>query len=378
VATPSRRHFGSARKLPSGRWQASYWHEGVRHNAPTTFASKADVLAFLSTVEADLRRGAWLDPRSGQVTFGELAKEWLTSNPAKRSSTMARDEAILRNHLVPVLGDVPISSVTKLRVQQLINAWAPEAAPRTVRRQFDVLRAVFAYAVANEMLPRTPCGRAKLPAAEIRRRVVLAPEDIAAIADAMREEYRGMVWVGAVLGLRWGEVAGLQVQSLDFEQGAVIVTSQLDRDGKLAPPKSGAGVRTLSTPGALMDLLAAHIEARGLTTGKSDALVFVAPEGGPIDYTTWRRRFWLPAAAAAGFPGLGFHDLRRAATTALVVEGVDIKTAQTRLGHSDPRLTIAVYARPPPRRTARRLTSSGRGSSGRRLLEVADQAPADT
>jgi hypothetical protein len=35
---------------------------------------------------------------------------------------MSRDEAILRNHLVPVLGDVPISSVTKLRVQQIINA----------------------------------------------------------------------------------------------------------------------------------------------------------------------------------------------------------------------------------------------------------------
>jgi len=41
---------------------------------------------------------------------------------------------------------------------------------------------------------------------------------------------------------------------------------------------------------------------------------------------------------------LGFHDLRRAAATALVLEGVDLKTAQTRLGHSDPRLTLGLYA----------------------------------
>jgi integrase len=41
---------------------------------------------------------------------------------------------------------------------------------------------------------------------------------------------------------------------------------------------------------------------------------------------------------------VGFHDLRRAAATALLLEGVDLKTAQVRLGHSDPRLTIAVYA----------------------------------
>jgi integrase len=30
--------------------------------------------------------------------------------------------------------------------------------------------------------------------------------------------------------------------------------------------------------------------------------------------------------------------------TGLVAEGVDIKTAQHRLGHSDPRLTLGIYA----------------------------------
>lgn len=40
----------------------------------------------------------------------------------------------------------------------------------------------------------------------------------------------------------------------------------------------------------------------------------------------------------------GFHDLRRTNATAMVLDGVDVKTAQTRLGHSDPRLTLAIYA----------------------------------
>jgi integrase len=47
---------------------------------------------------------------------------------------------------------------------------------------------------------------------------------------------------------------------------------------------------------------------------------------------------------AAGLEGLNFHDLRRTNATAMVIEGVDVKTAQTRLGHSDPRLTLAIYA----------------------------------
>jgi len=58
----------------------------------------------------------------------------------------------------------------------------------------------------------------------------------------------------------------------------------------------------------------------------------------------WRIRFWLPACKQLGLDGLGFHDLRRLNATSLVMAGVDVKTVQARLGHSDPRLALAVYA----------------------------------
>lgn len=45
-----------------------------------------------------------------------------------------------------------------------------------------------------------------------------------------------------------------------------------------------------------------------------------------------------------GLPELGFHDLRRHNATTMVRNGVDVKTAQARLGHSDPRLTLGIYA----------------------------------
>ncbi|MCA1844063.1 MAG: tyrosine-type recombinase/integrase, partial [Actinobacteria bacterium] len=53
---------------------------------------------------------------------------------------------------------------------------------------------------------------------------------------------------------------------------------------------------------------------------------------------------WKPATAKGGLEGVTFHDLRRANATGLVAEGVDVGTAQARLGHSDPRLTLAIYA----------------------------------
>jgi integrase len=74
------------------------------------------------------------------------------------------------------------------------------------------------------------------------------------------------------------------------------------------------------------------------------AFVFGTPDGEHLDYSNWLHRIWYPARAKAGLDWLQFHDLRRANATGLVLEGIDLKTAQTRLGHTDPRLTLGIYA----------------------------------
>jgi integrase len=115
----------------------------------------------------------------------------------------------------------------------------------------------------------------------------------------------------------------------------------------IGPPKSAAGHRTVTVPVPLVEMLAAHLVRSGLTGADAATLVFSDENGGPIRYENWRRRVWMPAVAAAGSEGAGFHDLRRLAATSLVAGGVDVKTAQNRLGHSDPRLTLAIYASAP-------------------------------
>jgi hypothetical protein len=93
-----------------------------------------------------------------------------------------------------------------------------------------------------------------------------------------------------------------------------------------------------------MDLTRDHIVDRGVASLDSGELLFVTTEGEGLDYSNWYHRIWVPATLQIRRPGLQFHDLRRTNATALVQEGVDVKTAQVRLGHSDPRLTIGLYA----------------------------------
>src|SRR5918996_3826344 len=116
---PARRRFGSARRLPSGRWQARYWDAaGNRVGAPTTFATKGDAQRWLSAAETDMSRGEWHDPRLGDVPFGEWAERWLaTKAPKLRSSTVDLYRYLLRRYVVPHFGSMAVGRITALEVQ---------------------------------------------------------------------------------------------------------------------------------------------------------------------------------------------------------------------------------------------------------------------
>lgn len=341
-----------------------------------SFKTLREARAYEAEQRSAVARGGWIDPRNAARLFETVAAEWATSNPSKRPSTLARDEVDLRVHVLPPLGKRQIGSITPADVQGLVNLWSSRAEPRTVGRRYGVVRAVMNHAVNNDLIARSPCRGIKLPSREPVDREIPTADAVVALAEAMGR-YGPMVYLGAVLGMRWGEVAGLRVGRLDLDAGTCSVMEQVTRGLKgisvLGPPKSRAGRRVLSMPEPLTRMLTDHLATIGVSPEEKAAFVFPAPDGEHLIYSNWRQRIWLPACRTVGWPELGFHDLRRANATGLVAEGVDLKTAQDRLGHSDPRLTLAVYAQSTTeadRRAADRLgerfmPASPRAGSGR-------------
>ena len=127
------------------------------------------------------------------------------------------------------------SSVTKRRTgMQLAQA--------TVNRTYGTLRPAFAYAVTARLVGKSPCHDVKLPRKVRKVCHVVGPEDVQALAEAIDIRYSVMVWVGALLGLRWGEVAALRVTDLDLVGGQLEVRRTITRDehGRplIGPPKS--------------------------------------------------------------------------------------------------------------------------------------------
>jgi integrase len=338
---------GSIRKSPRNptRWEARY-RDIAGHQRTRTFPSRADAKAWLAETETDIRRGSWIDPTMASTKIGVLAEHWLKATHTKRVGSIVRDRSILNTHILPVLGDRGVGSVTRAEVQQLVNDWAAHAAASTVVRQYACLRALFSYAEECELIPRSPCRNIRVPEAHPRDSLILDDDQITQLGDALGH-YRPMLYL-ALLGLRWGEIAGLRVGDVDFLRGSLTVTRQRTRGekGRMVEhdPKTRAGRRSLSLPAWMTKMLADHLAQRSLTGDAPDVLLFASPKGEPLHYSNWRRNCWIPARDAAGLGELTFHDLKHTAATLLVEEGVDVKTAQSRLGHANPQTTLRIYA----------------------------------
>ena len=330
---------------------------------PTAAKSRKAAKDYAARLRTQLADGDYVDPGRAKRLFGEVARQWLDeANPTKRESGWARDEIVIRRHLAPI-HDVPIGKVRPADVRKLVAGWTESMAPRTVHRTYGVLRAICRWAEGEDIIRRSPCRGISLPSkGSAPSGTVLGSDDLTKLTSAMAPADATMVWLMALLGLRWGEAAAIRVRSIEFGNPSVLVVTETVQRGVggrgfVGPPKSDAGRRRLSMPTALSDLLAAQLADRGLTAADADELVFVNSAGELWDATNWRRRIWQPAAESAGlgsvtiedgkrtYQGITPHDLRRTNATALVGADVDIKTAQARLGHSDVRMTLDVYAR---------------------------------
>jgi len=311
-----------------------------------TFRTLREAKAFDAAQRTAHNRGDWIDPTGARTLFSDWAWTWPDNDQAKSPGARSTDASIIRSALVPVFGERTLGSIRPLDVQSLVAAWCREVKPRTVRRRYATLAAIFRAAVDSDLIARSPCRSVHLPAPEPATGQIVSTEEFARLVEQLPSQYRPMVYLGALLGLRLGEVAGLRVGRIDFDRQTLTVAESVgEASGRLfgKGPKSAAGRRTLPLPRILADVLAQHIAARELAD-PSAAYLFTAPNGGPLRPPHFRSRVWRPACARAGLAGLGFHDLRRSSATVMVASGVSVRDAQQILGHTDPRLTLSIYA----------------------------------
>lgn len=351
----ARRSFGNVRKLPSGRWQATYTdvHSGRRVAAPDTFPTKTDANVWLATVEADAARGDLLDPRLTRRPFHEWADEWLAGLHVKPKTRLAY-ESSLRNHVLPVFEHRQVASITYRDCKQFVDDLATDGlAPGTVGEARKVLRLVLREALRADAIRRNPADGIRIPRGERQEMQFLTADEVFALADAVEHpprprsqplrtypQYGLLVRFAAFTGMRAGEIGALRIGRVNpLHRWVEVAQSVEEIHGQLVygPPKTYAR-RRVELPAGLADELADHLVQRA---GDPDDFVFTAPNGGPLRHTNFYRRHFKPAVTRAGLdPTTRFHDLRHTAAALMIAEGAHLLVVKERLGHS----TITVTA----------------------------------
>jgi integrase len=329
-----------------------------------------------AALQTDVRRGEFRErPR---IRFDDYAASWVETYQGRTSkqiepSTRASYRRRLVEEAIPYFGGALLAEIEAQDVKAFVvhvaqrrrrgDRYAADLGPvsqNTVRLALAPVKALFATALEEGLIRSNPAAgvRIVVPRAipddededDAGPVKALTAEQLAAVLDALPDEWVLLFEVLVALGLRIGELIELRWRDVDLGARTVRVRRKF-YDGKVGPPKSKYGRRTLRlTP----ELARALWQLRKATRGGAGDLVFTAPRGGRLIPSNLMSRVLKPAAVKAGLGELagdppraeswvGFHTFRHTCATLLFKAGWNPKQVQLWLGHHSPTFTVERY-----------------------------------
>jgi Phage integrase, N-terminal SAM-like domain len=186
-------------------------------------------------------------PRS---TIRSIHEEWIDRRRRLGLRNTRNERAQLVNHVLPVLGDLPLTEIRVRHIRELVDGMRSSAlAPRTVRSIYGTLHKLFADLVVDEVLATNPCMLTKdqLPMArdkdpEWRAGALFTRDELELLisARAIPDDRRVINSVTLLTGTRFGEFAGLHWRSLDEHTRPLMqlaISHSYDRETKTATPR---------------------------------------------------------------------------------------------------------------------------------------------
>ena len=296
-----------------------------------------------------------------KITVSEWIGTWLEVfiEPNVSPTTLSKYQGMIRRYITPLLGAVQVQELKPLAIQAWVNglktspASGKKLSASTIKHTYHILKGAMDKAVQAGIIPVSPCNGITLPKGQKKHAVIYDQAQIQQLIQAAKgTEMELVIDMELCLGLRRGELLGLQWCDIDWENSQVrIIRNRVVVNGKSVEkePKTAAGIRTLDVPQPLMAKLKRHKAAcaeRRLAMGRAYTVtdyVIVHPDGKPV-YPEYLSQMLTKLQKKAGLPKCRFHDLRHLCASIMLLQKVDVKVAQERLGHKDITTTMNIYS----------------------------------
>jgi len=363
---------GSIRQRSKGSWEVCIdigrdptTGKRLRH-FENVRGRKAEAQRRLRELLLSVEQGTYV--KSDRLTVAQFLEEWLqdyvATNTAPRTSE--RYQEIVRVHLIPALGSLPLLSLRPHHIQKYYSQ-ALESGRRdgkgglsalTVHKHHRILYESLRYGVRQGILVHNPAEAVTPPHGHSKELTIVGANRLQLILEAAKESpYHALFFMIAYTGVRRGEALGLRWGDIDLKKAtlSVVQTLQQLRNGEyiFREPKNRHSRRQIAlSPSlaiALWEYRLKQEQARRLL-GKPlvpTDLVFSHPDGRPLRPNTVSRAL-QEIARSIGLNDVRLHDLRHAHATILLQQGVHPKIVQERLGHSSVATTLDIYSHVTP------------------------------
>lgn len=338
-----------------------------RQQWQTVKGTKRDAELALRETLHSLERGGYVKP--SRVTVGEWLKEWLDGYVELNCSprTKASYEMIIRRHIIPELGTIPLSQVEPRHLQAFYSRQRAKGrvqgkgqlSSRTVRYCHSLLAEALGYAVKMGLIGRNVALAIDAPRVEHKAMSTLAPEDVPKFLEAAAETpYYAFFYTLLYTGMRRGEALALRWKNVDLGLPSLSVTAflsvvetayKLNGSYVIKEPKTPHSRRQIALPpslGLVLRQRRAEQKTQGDLLGKPSTdndFVFAHPDGTPLDPSTVSHAL-ANIIRKAGLPHIRLHDLRHTHATVMLKASVHPKVVSERLGHSSIRITLDTYS----------------------------------
>jgi integrase len=305
------------------------------------FRTEKSVAPFVAEILAPLNAGL-LNPQSTMLVSDFVEKiylpEYVTKNLRPASLKQYRD--VWNNHLKPRMGKLTLRGFRTVHGEQMLAQIAAQAklGRSSLRHCKAFLSGVFKQAKRLGILDGiNPVMDVSIPQApEAPETYAYSLREIKTMLAMLPEPARTVALCAAFTGLRKSELRGLTWADFD---GKELSVRRSVWNSTVSEPKT----RRSRSPIPVVPLLADALEAHRLRSGvlaQPGLPIFQAGNGSPLHLDNLARRVIAPVSEWHGW-----HAFRRGLATNLHTLGVDDKTIQTILRHSNVGLTMNVYVK---------------------------------
>ena len=338
---------GSVHKITDAtgrtRWVAmlSVGSRTSRRRIKRTRNTERQAYAALRELVDDRERGT----NPTRVTLSTFLERWVREVRNIRPRTRVTYENDIRMHIIPLIGDVRLATLTPIHVESMLSALETRVAPKTARNIHAVLRRALRDAVRSGLASRNVAAREyvdapRVPSPEPR---ALTPDEVRRLLAAARGDWlEGLVVVALGTGMRQGELLGLawedieptrlQVRhSLRREKGPTRRTGRYLRDAL----KTERSRRVVPLTPSVAASLAEHrsgIKAAGFVPTATGP-VFPSVRGQPLS-SSWVTHRFHALCEAASIPRAPFKVLRSTFSSRLYAAGVPEWEVNRLMGHT--------------------------------------------